>query len=101
MSTADESHHEPAGIHDETAAKVGAHDDHGHDDHGHEVAADFMPESSGLDRLLQFIVVPLAGLGLILMMYMWASTPIKAEANDESGHGMEHALPVVSPEPAH
>jgi len=102
MSTPDETHHEPPRIHDEVLAKTGPEgsdhghgtsaantpaDDHAHsDDHAHPTATHFIPENSGLDKLLQFIVAPAAALGLIIMMYTIAMTPIQAE-EAESGAG--------------
>jgi hypothetical protein len=95
MSSADESHQEPKEKHE---AKAGAHGNsaaqdpgHGHDDsHEHPVAADFIPEGSPQDALLQFVVVPLTALGLILMMYLIATSPIKAEEPGSFGGPSEH-----------
>lgn len=115
MSTTDESHHEPASIHDETAAKAGSHDAHGHDahghdahghadDHGHEVAADFIPEGSGVDTFLSMVVAPLAAIGLSLMMFLIATTPFEVEAHHEGtpehGAQVEHAAPEQTAAPA-
>jgi hypothetical protein len=90
MSTPDETHHEPGAIHDETAAKTGAHphDEHGHDAHGHEAAADFIPETSLQDNVLKLVTI-LTGAGLIMMMFIWWSTPIEESAGAQhSPHAM-------------
>lgn len=82
----DETHHEPPSVHDPKLEAHGkdagehAHgDDHGHgghDDHAHgEVASVIIPEGSWQDMLLT-VVTGLAGLGLVMMMFMWFTSPI-------------------------
>jgi len=100
MLTPDETHHEPANIHDEVAAKTGetpsadthgADDAHGaHDDAGHgpqAAAGTFIEENSPQDMFLSFLA-GVAGLGLIFMMYMFYVAPIDVEL-------AEHAAPVA------
>ncbi len=45
-----------------------------------------------MDKLLQFIVAPAAALGLVIMMYTIAMTPIQAEET-ESGAGEHISAP--------
>lgn len=62
-----------------------AADEHGHaDDHGHEVAADFIAEGSGYDKLVGLFAI-LAGLGLIAMMLAWGAAPMTEASEHEGG----------------
>jgi hypothetical protein len=67
-------------------AKTGhAADDHGHtDDHGHEVAADFIAETSGYDKLVGLFAI-LAGVGLIAMMLAWGNAAMTETATEHEG----------------
>src|SRR5271156_1661475 len=102
MSTPDETHHEPANIHDEAAAKSGdtptagdartadhghgGHGGHDHSDHGDHAHGDsshgdqaaagtFIEEGSLQDQFLAWVLAPLSALGLVLMMWMIWSAP--------------------------
>jgi hypothetical protein len=107
MSTPDETHHEPPNIHDEVAAKTGetptagdahaVHDAHGAHDahdaaHGPQAAAgSFIEEKSTQDSFLAFVIVPLALLGLIVMMFTIYTAPIEPEP---TVHSTPQAPPV-------
>jgi len=78
---------------DETHQSADVHDDagHGHGHDAHPVDVDFVDETSGYDRLLQLVCV-LAGAGLVMMMWLFVSSPITATEE----HNFENLPPAHS-----
>jgi hypothetical protein len=98
MSSPDETHREPASVHDDQAAKSGHTDDHGHDDHAHDVATEFIKEDSLQDKSLQVVAIAVA-CGLLFMMWIWWTAPISYTPEEEH-HGIKAPADAKGGEPS-